>query len=57
MRSRLLLFRDQLRSHPKVSEDYAAFKRRLAADYQTGRLGYTNAKTDFIVSTLNRAGH
>lgn len=53
--TRLLLFRDHLRNHPQVSEDYAVLKRRLAADYQTDRLGYSNAKTDFIVSTLNQA--
>jgi GrpB-like predicted nucleotidyltransferase (UPF0157 family) len=46
---RHLAFRDYLRAHPETAKEYAALKRRLAADYGNDRIGYTNAKTDFIV--------
>ncbi len=46
-------FRDHLRSHPSVADDYAALKRELAEHHRWDRLGYTDAKTDFITRVLD----
>jgi GrpB-like predicted nucleotidyltransferase (UPF0157 family) len=46
--TRHLLFRDYLRDHPEACHEYAALKRHLAAEYGSDRLGYVEAKTDFI---------
>ena len=57
---RQLLFRDYLRSHPTVADDYASLKRRLAVKYVGNqRSGYSGAKTDFVESILDIAamGH
>jgi GrpB-like predicted nucleotidyltransferase (UPF0157 family) len=43
-----LLFRDYLIAHPDVAAQYGALKRRLAAEASTDRVGYTEAKGDFI---------
>lgn len=43
-----LAFRDHLRQHPDVAAEYAALKRRLAADHATNREAYTRAKADFV---------
>jgi GrpB-like predicted nucleotidyltransferase (UPF0157 family) len=45
---RHLAFRDYMRAHAETAEEYAALKRRLAAEYGSDRVGYTEAKTDFI---------
>ena len=45
---RHLAFRNYLRAHPHVAGEYAALKRRLAAEYGSDRDGYTEAKTEFI---------
>ncbi len=45
---RHIAFRDYLRAHPEAAAEYAALKRRLAAQYAAHREGYTEAKTDFI---------
>ncbi len=45
---RHLAFRDYLRLHPGAAEEYATLKRRLAAQYRTDPVGYTDAKTEFI---------
>ena len=45
---RHLAFRDALRADPALAAEYAALKRRLAAEYGGNRLGYTDAKTAFI---------
>lgn len=45
---RHLAFRDYLRAHPEACDEYAALKRRLAAQYGADREGYTEAKTEFI---------
>ncbi|HYM70306.1 MAG TPA: GrpB family protein [bacterium] len=50
-----VLFRDLLRAHPDVVEEYAALKHTLAARYGSDGFGYTNAKSDFIVAVLERA--
>ena len=55
---RHLGFRDYLRAHPDAAAEYAALKHRLAAEYGTDRVGYTDAKTDFItrIESLALAG-
>src|SRR5262249_23448809 len=50
-----LLFRDYLRAHPDEAQQYAALKRRLAAQYQTDRHGYTDAKGPFTWEVMRRA--
>lgn len=50
-----LAFRDYLRSHPDVAADYAALKRKLAARFEHDREAYTEAKGDFIATTVDRA--
>lgn len=45
---RHLAFRNYLRAHPETAEEYAALKRRLAAEYGSDRVGYTEAKSEFI---------
>jgi len=54
-----LLFRDFLRAHPESARAYDSLKRRLADQYQTDRVGYTKAKTEFILETeaLAQAWH
>jgi GrpB-like predicted nucleotidyltransferase (UPF0157 family) len=52
---RHLLFRDYLRAHPEVSNQYAALKRDLALCYRDDRVAYTNAKSEFIISTVAQA--
>ena len=55
--NRHLLFRDYLRSHPEVARQYEALKRELAFQYGTDRMGYCDAKTDFIQSVEALARH
>lgn len=50
-----LAFRDHLREHPEVAEEYAELKRRLAERYRDDRLGYTDAKSEFVADVLRRA--
>jgi GrpB-like predicted nucleotidyltransferase (UPF0157 family) len=50
-----LLFRDYLRRHPSLAEEYAALKRRLAQQYHADRATYTDAKTPFITRVLELA--
>jgi GrpB-like predicted nucleotidyltransferase (UPF0157 family) len=45
-------FRDYLRRHPDVAHEYAALKRSLAKQHGSDQIGYTEAKTDFIVGVL-----
>lgn len=52
---RHLAFRDALRADPALAAEYAALKRQLAARYGSDRLGYTEAKTDFIRAVEARA--
>lgn len=44
-----LLFRDYLREHPEVAQEYATLKLTLSQAYRGDRVAYTQAKTDFIV--------
>ena len=48
-------FRDHLREHPDVAQEYAALKKSLAAQQGGDPLGYTNAKTAFVAAALRAA--
>ena len=50
-----LLFRDYLRVHHEVAAEYAALKRRLAAQFRDDRRGYTQAKVPFLWAVIRRA--
>jgi GrpB-like predicted nucleotidyltransferase (UPF0157 family) len=51
---RVIAFRDHLRRDPQTARDYAALKRRLAAEHRLDREAYTEAKRPFIdrIATL-----
>jgi GrpB-like predicted nucleotidyltransferase (UPF0157 family) len=51
-----LRFRDALRADPALAADYFALKVELAARFRDDRDGYTDAKTAFVRSVLDRAG-
>ena len=50
----VLRFRDYLRAHPPVAEEYAALKRDLAARYADDRGAYTEGKSA-MVAEVNAA--
>ncbi len=50
-----LLFRDYLRASPDARRAYAQLKQELAERYRDDRLAYTDAKTGFILDTLDDA--
>jgi protein associated with RNAse G/E len=50
-----IAFRDYLRAHPDVARDYAAVKLRLARQFPTDRLAYTENKSGFIFNVLRKA--
>jgi GrpB-like predicted nucleotidyltransferase (UPF0157 family)/ketosteroid isomerase-like protein len=50
-----LAFRDYLRVHRGVAEEYGALKRRLAKEFEHDREAYTDAKAEFILATVQRA--
>jgi GrpB-like predicted nucleotidyltransferase (UPF0157 family) len=52
---RHLLFRDHLRAHPERAAEYERLKRALAAEHGPDRGAYTDAKTPFIESVVERA--
>jgi len=56
-RKKHLLFRDYLRTRPKVAQKYYELKKRLAIKYGSDREGYTNAKTSFIESVIAKTSH
>lgn len=43
-----LRFRDRLRASPELRAEYAALKRRLAAEHSSDREAYTAAKAGFV---------
>jgi GrpB-like predicted nucleotidyltransferase (UPF0157 family) len=53
---RYLAFRDHLRTHAEATSAYAQLKRELAAEFGRDRIGYTEAKTDFVRSIERAAG-
>lgn len=50
-----LLFRDYLRCHTADAAEYAAVKRRFAAEFRDDRPGYVQAKDDFVWEIIRRA--
>ena len=48
---RHLAFRNYLRSHPAVAEEYSRLKLKLAKQYPTDMVAYTDAKSPFIKAT------
>jgi GrpB-like predicted nucleotidyltransferase (UPF0157 family) len=52
---RHLIFRDHLRSHPKVANEYEQLKRRLARRYRFDVAAYTHGKSDFVWAILKKA--
>ena len=50
-----LPFRDYLRGNREEAERYAALKRRLAGEHPKDRIAYTQGKTDYIASVMQRA--
>ncbi len=51
---RHILFRDYLRRQPREAQAYYELKVRLAERFGTDRLGYNEAKTEFIEAALAR---
>ena len=52
---RHLLFRNYLRTHGEVAQEYQRLKLELAARYGTDRDGYSDAKTPFIRGVEEKA--
>ena len=50
-----LLFRDHLRGHPERAAEYSALKRELAGRFRDDRVAYTEAKANFVRTTLELA--
>jgi GrpB-like predicted nucleotidyltransferase (UPF0157 family) len=50
-----LAFRDYLRSHHDVAQEYGALKRHLAKEFVHDREAYTAAKAEFIRAAVDRA--
>lgn len=51
-----LRFRDILRQHPEIAQEYAALKRRLATEHRNDRVTYTQAKGQFIRRVMEQWG-
>ena len=49
-----ITFRDCLRSHPAVAQEYAVLKHRLAQLHRLDREAYTGAKGPFVAQVLKR---
>jgi GrpB-like predicted nucleotidyltransferase (UPF0157 family) len=50
-----LLFRDYLIESPEIAKQYEALKIKLANEFPSDRVVYTNSKTEFIVNVTNLA--
>ena len=50
-----LLFRDYLRANPDEAGRYAELKRELAARFSEDREAYTDAKTEYVYSIIQKA--
>ena len=50
-----LLFRDYLTANPAPRDQYSALKRDLMARWHDDRQAYTEAKTAFVLDTLEHA--
>ncbi|MGP0689648.1 GrpB family protein [Priestia aryabhattai] len=53
--NRNILFRDYLRKHPDVRNQYNQLKIELAQKYSCDRVGYTEAKAQFITDVIQKA--
>ena len=49
-------FRGYLRAHDDVATNYSRLKRELAAEYGRDMIGYTEAKSDFVIDVYRAAG-
>lgn len=47
------LFRDILRQHPHLVDEYAELKKKLAIIYRDNRQAYTEGKTQFVNKVMN----
>jgi GrpB-like predicted nucleotidyltransferase (UPF0157 family) len=52
-----LAFRDDLRGHRDIAQEYEALKFALAKEFKHDREAYTAAKADFIRAVVDRARH
>lgn len=52
-----LLFRDYLRTHSDARDEYAELKQALAQQYGNYRPAYTEAKTAFVASIIDKASN
>ena len=50
-----VIFRDYLIQNPKVAQEYAELKFKLASDFLNDREKYTNSKTEFITRVTSNA--
>jgi GrpB-like predicted nucleotidyltransferase (UPF0157 family) len=50
-----LVFRDYLRAHPETAREYAQLKHDLADRFRNDREAYTEAKTGFVSTVVERA--
>ena len=50
-----VLFRDYLRTHPQTLSDYEALKREMARKHEKDRVKYTESKSEFIKSVIEKA--
>jgi GrpB-like predicted nucleotidyltransferase (UPF0157 family) len=48
-------FRDYVRGYPDVASEYGALKTELAGQHGDDRLGYGEAKSDFVEGVLRSA--
>ena len=51
---KLLVFRNYLRSHPRVAIDYDTLKKKLEKSYRRKTKLYTEKKLDFVKNTLKK---
>lgn len=51
----VIAFRDYLRSHPAVVQEYESLKRELAQQHRNDREAYTEAKTAFVARIVSLA--
>ena len=49
-----LIFRDYLRAHPETAREYALLKHDLASRFRDDREAYTEAKTGFVSTVVER---
>lgn len=52
---KMILFRDYLLAHPEFIAEYTELKLRLAEQFPTDRVAYTDGKSDFVARVLQLA--